>query len=85
MSISRAQPAHNTPGAASALYLTAVAWIVGGLLLAVVLWRSYDEVGAAGNWPAFIALVVSLFAATVSFASGAILHRMAMWQAAESE
>ncbi|GAB3847237.1 hypothetical protein [Dactylosporangium cerinum] len=82
---SRVQPpTRTTPGAASALYLTGAAWIIGGLLLCAVLWPDGDDLGG-GKGPALLVLTVCLFAATVSFASGAILHRMAMWQVAEVE
>lgn len=89
MSFARVQlAAHNTPGAASALYVMTFAWGLGGLLLCAALWRDGSGLGeepttVADN--AFPVLVLALcwFAATVSFASGAVLQRMATWQAAE--
>lgn len=85
MPISRVSPSvHNTPGAAFALHVMTFAWGLGGLLLCAILWPDGDDLDG-GKGPALLLLAVPLFAATVSFALGAILQRMAQWQAAKDE
>lgn len=84
MSTSRVQPAKPAPGAASALYAAATVWVIAGLLLMLILWPKGDD-PADGNGPALLVLAVCMLGATVSFASGATLQRMALWQAAEVE
>ncbi len=82
MPSSRAQSV-PPPGAASALFAFGAAWIIAGLLFAVILWPDDDDL--AGPGLALLTLAVCALGSTVSFGTGAVLHRMAMWQAAEAE
>jgi hypothetical protein len=68
----------------------AYAWGLAGLIVCAVLWRDgggLDEssTSVAENAVPVLVSAVCLFAATVSFAAGAVLQRMATWQAAEVE
>jgi hypothetical protein len=66
------------------LYVAGVAWVIAGLLFTVILWPNDDDL-TDGRGVALLTLAVCMLGATVSFGSGAVLHRMAMWQAAEVE
>ncbi|GAA3232846.1 hypothetical protein ACFO1B_21255 [Dactylosporangium siamense] len=88
MPFSRVQPAHNTPGAASALYVATAAWIMAALLFGAMLWRDgngLDEepTGVADNAIAVMVFVLCLLGATVSYAGAATLQQLAKRQAVE--